>query len=122
MPDSKIDLKNAGSLRLMDLDTSTLFVPYGRPINEYLLGIIGNQNGTKALLNQAAMDFSPEVHWRNSTSSTLRTTGFGELEPERSVEAAAPAAERCDPAAADFLPFERPGAVSRDSSPTRISP
>jgi len=122
MPDSKLDLKNAGSIRLMELDTSTLFVPYGRPISEYLLGIIGNQNGTKALLNQTAIDFSPAIRWKDSTSSRLRTTGFGELEREGLVESAAPAAEPPDPAVADFLPFEWPGAVTLDSTQSSISP
>src|SRR5678815_2461928 len=121
MPDSKIDLKNAGPIRLMELETSTLFVPYGRPITEYLLGMAGNQNGSKALLNRIALDFSPAIHWKNSTSFKLRTTGFGELERDGLVESAAPAAEPADPAVADFLSFERPRVVSRDSNRSNIA-
>src|SRR5262245_25571741 len=122
MPELKLDLKNPGSIRLMQLDSSTLFVPYGRPVTEYLRGTIGNQNGSKALLNRIAIDFSPAICWKNSTSLKLRTTGFGELEQEGLVESAAPPAEPPEPAVAEFLPFEPPGAVSRDSNQTRISP
>src|SRR5215813_10828814 len=111
MTDSKLDLKNAGSIRLMELDTSTLFLPYGRPITEYLQGVVGNQNGTKALLKQGAIDFSPAIRWKECVSSHLRTTGFGELEREGLIESTASAAavaEPPDPAVADFLPFEGP--------------
>src|SRR6266850_739486 len=132
MTDAKLDLKNAGSIRLMELDTSTLFLPYGRPITEYLKGVVGNQNGSKALLKQGPIDFSPAIRWKNCASSHLRTTGFGELERERPIESAAPA-ETPDPAVAGFLPFERPGIAqitpslsagtgSRESNPASISP
>src|SRR2546426_6661308 len=97
MPESKINVKNPDSIRLMELDTSTLLHPYGRPITEYLLGVVGNQNGTKALLKQGAIDFSPAIRWKDSASSRLRTTGFGELEREGLIESTA-AAEPPDPA------------------------
>src|SRR5262245_56235391 len=121
MTDSKLDLKNAGSIRLMELDTSTLFLPYGRPITEYLQGVVGNQNGTRTLLKQAAIDFSPAIRWQECASSRLRTTGFGEMERGGLVESTT-AAEPPDPAVADFLPFERPAVAFRESNPARISP
>src|SRR5437879_1321252 len=123
MTDAKLDLKNPGSIRLMELDTSTLFLPYGRPITEYLQGVVGNQNGTKVLLKQGAIDFSPAIRWKDCASS-LRTTGFGESEREGLIESttAAAAPEQPDPAVADFLPFERPAVAFRESSPARISP
>src|SRR5882724_615978 len=121
MTDSKLDLKNPGSIRLMELDTSTLFLPYGRPITEYLQGVVGNQNGSKTLLKQGAIDFSPAIRWKDCASSHLRTTGFGELEREGLIESAAPA-EPPDPAVADFLAFERPAVAHRESNPARISP
>src|SRR5437867_10106642 len=120
MPDSKLDLKPPGSIRLMDLDTSTLFVPFGRPITEYLLGVVGNQNGTKLLLKQGAIDFAPAIRWKDSTAGRLSTTGFDQIEGEGLIESAA--AEPADPAVADFLPFEPPGAASRDLNQARISP
>src|SRR5262249_49964585 len=123
MTETKLDLKNAGSIRLMELDTSSLFLPYGRPITEYLQGVVGSQNGTKALLKQGAIDFSPAIRWKDCASSRLRTTGFGELEREGLVESTAPdVAEPPDPAVADFLPFERPAIAFRESNPARISP
>src|SRR6266404_5850781 len=128
MTDAKLDLKNAGSIRLMELDTSTLFLPYGRPITEYLQGVVGNQNGSRVLLKQGAIDFSPAIRWKDCASSRLRTTGFGELEREGLIESsliestAAAVAEAPDPEAADFLPFERPAIASRESNPARISP
>src|SRR3954447_23813577 len=102
MPDLKLDLKNPGSIRLMELDTSTLFLPFGRPIADYLRGTAGNRNGTQALLKQGAIDFSPVIRWSELTSSRLRTTGFGDLEREAMDE---PAAVDPDPGVADFLPF-----------------
>src|SRR6476660_2062439 len=119
MPDSKLDLKNLGTVRLMEIDTSTLFLPYGRPITDYLLGAAGNQNGTRALLKQGAIDFSPAILWSDFTASRLRTTGFGELEREGLIPSAPAPAE---PAVADFLPFERPQVLSKDSNQPRISP
>src|SRR5260370_17861472 len=86
MTDTKLELKEAGSIRLMELDTSTLFLPYGRPITEYLQGVVGNQNGSRVLLKQGAIDFSPAIRWKDCASSRLRTTGFGELEREGLIE------------------------------------
>src|SRR5713101_6853114 len=99
MPDLKLDLKNPATIRLMELDTSTLFLPFGRPVADYLRGQAGNQNGTRAVLKQGAIDFSPLVRWSEFMSPRLRTTGFGELEQEG---LAAAAAEPADPGAADF--------------------
>src|SRR5712671_4319197 len=98
MPDLKLDLKNPATTRLMELDTSTLFLPFGRPIADYLGGQAGSQNGTRAELKQGAIDFSPLVRW----------TGFGELEQEGLTPAAA-TAEPADPGVADFLALEPPG-------------
>src|SRR5256884_7813031 len=103
MPDLKLDLKNPGSIQLMELDTSTLFLPFGRPIADYLRGVAGNQNGTPALLKQGAIDFSPVIRWSELTSSRLRTTGVGELEREGFEQPAAAA----DPGGAGFLAFDQ---------------
>src|SRR4051794_20769847 len=115
MPDLKLDLKNPGSIRLMELDTSTLFLPFGRPIADYLRGAAGNQNGTRVLLKQVALDFSPVIRWSEFTSLRLRTTGFGELEREALHQPA-----QADPGVADFLPFAQPSVSGGDSSQSRI--
>jgi hypothetical protein len=101
---------------------------------------VGNQNGSRALLKQGAIDFSPAIRWKDCASSRLRTTGFGELEREGLIEStksestksestksessasAAAVAEPPDPEVADFLPFERPAIAFRESNPARISP
>src|SRR5882724_13635658 len=120
MPELKPDLKTPGAIRLMDLDTSTLFLPFGRPIADYLRGAEGNQNGTRALLKQGSIDFSPAIRWSEFTSSGLGTTGFGELEREALEESAA--AVEADPGRADFLPFTQPGVSGGDSNQARRSP
>src|SRR5947208_10277209 len=108
MTDAKLDLKNPGSIRLMELDTSTLFLPYGRPITEYLQGAVGNQTGTTVLLKQGAIDFSPAIRWKDCASS-LRTTGFVDLDREGLIESttAAAAPDQPDPAVAATRPLER---------------
>ncbi len=116
MPELKPDLKTPGAIRLMELDTSTLFLPFGRPIADYLRGQA--VNGTRAALKQNAIDFLPLVRWTKTTSSQLRTTGFGELEQEALI----PAAEPADPGVADFLAFEQPGVAARDASRVKTSP
>src|SRR5258708_28207439 len=79
MTDTKLDLKNAGSIRLMELDTSTLFLPYGRPITEYLQGVGGNQNGSRARLRQGATTFPPPIRWKTSAPPPLPPTEFADL-------------------------------------------
>src|SRR5262245_256544 len=106
MPDSKLDLKNPGSIRLMALDTSSLFLPFGHPVTDYLRGAAGSQNGTKAPLQQGPIAFSPDIRWNESISTLLRTTGFGEQEREGLAERSTAAAETSEPAVADFLAFE----------------
>ncbi|HTM50391.1 MAG TPA: hypothetical protein VL285_16975 [Bryobacteraceae bacterium] len=113
-----MDLKNLGSVRLMEIDTSTLFLPFGRPVSDYLLGAAGPQNGQRTLLKPVPADFSPAVRWTNSTAACLRTTGFGELEREGLSLPPATA----DPAVADFLASERPPASSRAASQEKIAP
>src|SRR5205807_3055055 len=98
MPELKLDLKTLGSIRLMPLETSALFLPFGRPVADYLRELAGNQNGTRELLKQDPVDFSTAVLWTKSISSLLRTTGFGDLEPEGLAQIAA---ERPVPAVAD---------------------
>src|SRR5260370_7470420 len=78
MPDLKLDQKSRGSIRLMALDTSTLFLPVGSPVADYLQGLVGNQNGTRALLKPSPIDFAPKIRWTQSTASVLCTTGFCE--------------------------------------------
>jgi hypothetical protein len=117
MPELKLDFKNLGPIRLMPLDTSGLFLPFGRPIADYLQGVVGNQNGARTLLRQGAIDFSPLIRWTESTAWTMRTTGFGELERSGIAEAPAPA----DPAVADFLPMPPIGPSARDVRPANIS-
>jgi hypothetical protein len=36
MPELKLDFKNLGAIRLMPLDTTSMFLPFGRPIADYL--------------------------------------------------------------------------------------
>jgi hypothetical protein len=128
MPELKLDFKNLGAIRLMPLDTANLFLPFGRPIADYLRGLAGNQNGTRALLKQGYIDFLPQIRWTESTSRMLRTTGFGELEREGVVESAGVAAlasavaEPPDPAVADFLPFGFPEASAKESLQAKTSP
>src|SRR5260370_333688 len=116
MSELKPGLKTPGAIRLMELDTSTLFLPFGRPVADYLRGQA--VNGTRAALKQGAIDFVPLVRWTKTTSSQLRTTGFGELEQEALI----PAAEPADPGVADFLAFEQPGVAARDASRVKTSP
>ena len=59
MSDTKLKLKDLGTIHLMALDSTSLFLPFGRPISEYLRGEAGNQNGSRAFLNRGAIDFSP---------------------------------------------------------------
>src|SRR5260370_17698750 len=105
MSELKPGLKTPGAVRLMELDTSTLFLPFGRHIADYLRGQA--VNGTRAALKQNAIDFLPLVRWTKTTSSQLRTTGFGELEQEALIPAAEPAA----PALAAFPAFHPPPAA-----------
>jgi hypothetical protein len=126
MPELKLDFKNLGAIRLMPLDTSSLFLPFGRPIADYVQGLAGNQNGTRALLKQGSIEFLARIRWTESTSRMLRTTGLGEMEREGIVESAAAsavvAAEPPDPSVADFLSFEFPRAAAKDSNQVKMSP
>src|SRR6266550_2761081 len=122
MPELKLDFKNLGAIRLMPLDTTSMFLPFGRPIADYVRGVAGNQNGTRALLKQGSIEFLPRIRWTESTARMLRTTGFAEVEREGTVESAAGPAAPPDPAVADFLPFEFPWAVAKDSNQAKLSP
>src|SRR4029077_19105293 len=104
MPELKLDFKNVGAIRLMPLDTTSMFLPFGRPIADYVRGVAGNQNGTPALLKQGSSQFSPQIRSTGSTAPKLRTTGFAEMETEGMAESAAGPAEPPDPAVADFFP------------------
>lgn len=126
MPDLKIDFKNLGTIRFMPLDTSSLFLPFGRPVADYLRGAVESQNGARAVLRPGAIDFAPAIRWTASTASGLRTTGFGELEREGWVDPAGPAAPAeparpADPGVADFLPLAQPGALSREAGAARFA-
>jgi hypothetical protein len=126
MPELKLDFKKLGAIRLMPLDTTDMFLPFGRPIADYVRGLAGNQNGTRALLKQGSIEFLPRIRWTESTARMLRTTGFTEVEREGSVESAVASAaelpEPADPGAADFLPFEFPWATAKGSGQAKISP
>jgi hypothetical protein len=123
MPELKLDFKNVGGIRLMPLDTSSLFLPFGRPIADYVRGLAGNQNGTRTLLKQGSIEFLPRIRWTESTSGMLRTTGFGGSEREGIVESTTTAvAEPADPGVADFLPFTLPGPAAKGSIQARMSP
>ena len=121
MPELKIDFKNLGAIRLMPLDTTDMFLPFGRPIGDYLRGLAGNQNGTRALLKQGSIEFLPRIGWTEGASGVLRTTGFGELEREGMVESEGGPAEPADPGMADFLPFGLPGPSAKGSSQTKLA-
>src|SRR6185295_299440 len=86
MSDTKLKLKDLGTIHLMALDTTSLFLPFGRPISDYLRGEAGTQNGSRVFLNRGAIDFSPVIRWEESIACLLQTTGFGELEREGLVE------------------------------------
>jgi hypothetical protein len=133
MPELKVDFKNLGAIRLMPLDTTSMFLPFGRPIADYVRGLVGTQNGARALLKQGSIEFVPRIGWTESTSRMLRTTGFGEQEREGIVESTVVSAvvseepparsvEPPDPGVADFLPFGFPGAVAKDSNQAKMSP
>ena len=126
MPELKLDFKNLGAIRLMPLDTTSMFLPFGRPIADYVRGAAGNQNGTRTLLKPGSIEFLPRIRWTESTARMLRTTGFAEVEVEAKteeiVELAAGPAEPRDPAVADFLPFEFPKASAKDSGQAKMSP
>ena len=126
MPDLKLDFKNLGAIHLMPLDTPSLFLPFGRPIADYLQGLAENQNGTRELLKQGSIEFLPQIRWTESISRMLVATGFSEVEKEGIVESAAVpaklAAKSPDPAVAGFLPFDFPWAASKDSSQAKMSP
>src|SRR5436305_884932 len=100
MPELKLDFKNLGAIRLMPLDSTSLFLPFGRPIADYVKGVAGNQNGTHALLKQSSIEFLPQIRWTESMSRTLRTTGFAEVKIEAIVETAAAPTQAPDPAVA----------------------
>src|SRR5260370_39784635 len=121
MPELKLAFKPLGAIRLMPLDTSGLFLPFGRPVADYVRGL-GHQNGTRALVKQGSIEFLPRIRWTESTSGMLRATGFAELEREGILESASAPAESADPAAADFLPFQFPGAAARDSRQAKMAP
>src|SRR5260370_39980159 len=108
----------------MPLDPTNMFLPFGRPIADYVRGVAGNQNGTRALLKQDSIEFLPRIEWTASIARLLRTTGFSEVEVEREgiAEAAAGPAEPPDPLVADFLPFEFPWAAAKDSGQAKMSP
>src|SRR3954452_19284359 len=116
MPESKLKLKDPGTIHLMALDTSSLFLPFGLPLADYLRGTAANQNGSRALLRQNPIDFEPAIRWNESIAVLLRTTGFGELEregltaPSKIITTAA-----AEPAVPGFLPFEKPEAADRDN-------
>ena len=76
MPELKLDFKKLGGIRLMPLDTTSMFLPFGRPIADYVRGLAGNQNGTRALLKQGSIEFLPRIRWTESRARMLRTTGF----------------------------------------------
>src|SRR4029077_19174632 len=104
MPELKLDFKNLGAIRLMPLDTTGMFLPFGRPIADYVRGLAGNQNGTRTLLKQGSIEFLPRIRWTEFTGRMLRTTGFAEVETEAIMEPAPGPATPRDPAVADFLP------------------
>jgi len=123
MPETKLKLKDPGTIHLMALDTSSLFLPFGRPIADYLRGSAGPQNGSRALLHQGAIDFSPVVRWTESMAALLRTTGFGELERDALViPDAPPPQEESDPGMAEFLSFDEPELAPREGDQAKISP
>jgi len=122
MSDTKLKLKDLGTIHLMALDGTSLFLPFGRPISEYLLGNAGTQNGSRVFLNRGAIDFPAVVRWEESIASLLQTTGFGELERAGLVEPEpAPAAEP-DPGMADFLRLEGPSLAIQEPNLATTSP
>jgi len=121
MSDTKLKLKDLGTIHLMALDTTSLFLPFGRPISDYLRGGAGTQNGSRAFLKRCAVDFSPVVRWDESIAALLQTTGFGELERDGMAESelAPPAAS--DPAMAGFLMLAEPRLVALEPNPVKTS-
>ena len=122
MPELKLDFKTLGAIRLMPLETSSLFLPFGQPVADYVRGLAGNQNGTRALVKQGSIEFLPRIRWTESTSGMLRTTGFGELEREGNACPTAGPAVSADPGTADFLPFGFPDAAAKDANQAKMAP
>ncbi len=127
MPELKEDQKIQGQSHrepirqeMMPLDSSSLFLPFGCPVAEYLLGDAPNQNGTRALLRVAPIEFPPTIRWTASAARALRTTGFGERERSGIVESAIVAEP--EPAVADFLLLGTPGPVPRESDALKLAP
>lgn len=77
MPELKIDFKNLGPIRLLPIDTASLFLPFGRPVADYVSGVVGAENGLRKMSRQGAMDFPITVSW-SSIEGSLSTTGFDE--------------------------------------------
>src|SRR3954469_310469 len=102
MPETKLKLKDPGTIHLMALDTSSLFLPFGQPITDYLRGSAGNQNGSRALLKQGAIAFEPALRWNDSITALLRTTGFGDWKQEGLAQLSKAVAEPPDPAVPGF--------------------
>ncbi|MEO7651802.1 MAG: hypothetical protein ABIZ80_15160, partial [Bryobacteraceae bacterium] len=75
MPELKTSLKNLGPIRLLALDTSTLFLPFGRPVADYLRGGSAVTGGLEKLLRPGVLEFALEVRWSGSLAAWLRTTG-----------------------------------------------
>lgn len=91
----KIDFKKLGPIRLMPLDTAALFMPFGRPVADYLRAGAGKGSG---LTRHPALEFESSVAWQESLDALVRATALAEEEPP--VQPAAPEPE---PGRAGFL-------------------
>ncbi len=93
------DFTKTGAIRLLPLDTTSFFLPFGRPVIDYIRGAAGRDNGLGRLAAREAFDFPFEIGWRQSTVERLVPDG---LEPEQEQKQAAAAVE-VEPEAAGFL-------------------
>ena len=95
-----VDFTKVGGIRLLPLDTASFFLPFGRPVNDYLRGTAGRDNGLRRLAEQEALDFPFEISWRMSTADRLVLDG---VDPEREARQSLAPDAGLEPAAAGFV-------------------
>ncbi|MGH9660223.1 MAG: hypothetical protein ACRD96_16860, partial [Bryobacteraceae bacterium] len=71
MPETKIDFKKLGTINLLPIETSGLFLAFGRPVSDYLRGAAGNENGTRRWVKPSAVEFPTEVVWSELAAFAL---------------------------------------------------
>ncbi len=96
----EVDFKKAGPIRLLPLDTSSLFLPFGRPVGDYIRGVAGRENGLWKLTRQEPLEFPVEILWRRMTVSGLTVSSLDQGEDEKKL---AEESREIEPTTAGFL-------------------